>query len=344
MAIYVHLLSVLLVPVLLVWFAVASISRPRARRLLIPMLLLLVLLTLVYLPIVRWQLRLWLRDAFQTGHASVPLGTMLTALLWGFSRGVQGGRSLWTLVPFVFLLLAGLLLPWKENGDPDGGLTAVDETGLSAARRGPMALDRIGSRFVARLWLVTWIALPVLGVFVVSLRKPIFADRYLIWIAPAFYMLMSAGLTMVWRRWRALAIALLLLVLSLNLQATWAHAHTVIKSDFRNAVGYVEKRRAPDELLLFLMPYALHTYNYYAGEAAPFADAPYTNSGATAAQVDADLSRISEGRAAVWLILSEKEMWDRRGLVRSWLQNHGDATDEAQFVRVKAVRYALRTP
>jgi 4-amino-4-deoxy-L-arabinose transferase-like glycosyltransferase len=339
LSIYVHLLSVWLILVQIVWFITALVLRPRARRQAVPMLVMLALLTLPYLPIVRWQLKLWLRPAFQTGHSFVPLPTMVTTLLWGFSRGVQSGASLWALLPFVFLLLGGAVLTTKSSDAADDSTAVPSPVASTRPRAAPLA-----SWMPARLLLIAWIAIPILAVYLVSLSKPLFTDRYLIWIAPGFYLLLATGLTALWQRWRPLGTALLILILALNAQAIWGQANTTIKSDFRSAASYVEQRRAPGELLLFLMPYARHTYAYYAHDAAPWAEAPFTNAGGSAELVDAELIRITTGRDAVWLIRSEPEMWDSRELTPSWLEAHGSLTDEAHFVRVQAFRYTLTAP
>jgi len=341
LAIYVHLLSVLLIGVEVAWFLIASVVRPRTRRQLGPMLLMLALLTLPYLPLIRWQIRLWLRPSFQTGHPFVPLGAMLAVLLWGLSRGVQGDSPLWTLTPFVFLLLTGMVLGWREGKEGTEGTEGAE--GADGDLRSAMGDGQpaISDQRLAIGALLCWLLLPPLAIYLISLHKPLFADRYLIWVTPAFYLLLARGLAVAWQRWRPLAVALLILVVALNLQAVWGQAHTAIKSDFRRAAAYVETRRAADEPLLFLMPYIRHTYSYYAGDATPWLDAPYTNGGATPADVDAELSRLTAGRSAVWLIASEAELWDRRGLVVAWLEKHGTRTEEADFARVHVARYTL---
>ena len=344
LGLYVHVLAVLLIVVEIAWFVIACIVRPRSRRQLLPALVMLALLTLPYLPLVRWQVRLWLHPTFRTGHPFVPLGTMLTVLLWGFSRGVQGESTLWTLTPFVFLLLAGMVLGWREGKEGTEGAEGAE--GAQGNSRELGGTEESGEAEICDLrfvvcGLLCWLALPVLGIYLISLHMPLFADRYLIWVAPAFYLLLASGLTAAWRRWRPLAMLLLVLIVALNLQAAWSQAHTTIKSDFRSAAAYVERRRAPDELLLFLIPYVRHTYAYYADDPTPWAGAPYTNAGATEEEVDAELSRITQGRPAVWLIASEAEMWDRRGLVPAWLEAHGTRTEEADFVRVHVARYVL---
>ena len=342
LAIYVHLLSVLLIVVLVCWFAVEWLQRPAARRHTGPMLLVLALLTLPYLPIVRWQLVLWLQESFQTGHAVVSPTTMLASLLWGFSRGVQGSGSLWTLLPTVFVLLAGAALGWGRNG---GGVRESADANEEAPSR-PRVLqaavkDHLPQFSVVRLLL--WLVLPVLGLYIISLRKPLFTDRYLIWIAPAFYLLLARGMWEMGKRWRLLAVVLGTVLLALNLQALWSQAHTIIKSDFRAASAFVEERQAPEDLLLFVMPYVRHPYSYYSGQPLSWADPPYTNSGATEAEVDVEMSRITDNHPVVWLIQSEEDAWDRRSLARAWLDEHGALNESAEFVRVQVARYDLTT-
>jgi len=45
------------------------------------------------------------------------------------------------------------------------------------------------------------------------------------------------------------------------------------------------------------------------------------------------------GRDEVWLIASEVEMWDQRGLVQAWLDENMQRADQAHFARVDVYRY-----
>jgi hypothetical protein len=47
------------------------------------------------------------------------------------------------------------------------------------------------------------------------------------------------------------------------------------------------------------------------------------------------------GYQVVWLILSEPEMWDPRGMTVAWLDEQGRATARADFARVSVTRYEL---
>ena len=67
--------------------------------------------------------------------------------------------------------------------------------------------------------LITWLLFPVLLIYALSLRQPIFTDRYVIWIAPAAMIFIALGVQAVWRhagavpRYLAAGLAVYVLVL-----------------------------------------------------------------------------------------------------------------------------------
>ncbi len=315
-----HVWAVLLIPVCAGWLALLW---PDYRRRTLPFLLALAIPALPYFALVGWwQVRLFTTPDFQTGHPFVPLAQMAASLATAFSQGVARSPNLWIMAGLTFLLLAGGVL---------GGVSMA----------GP------GSPYVWRrlrmvLLLLVWLLLPPLLLYLISLSKPLYTDRYVIWIAPALLILLAQGIAALAQIWRPMGMAALAAVLAMGLLAGWRQMHTPIKSDFRAAAAYVETRREPGEVLLFQIPYNRVVYEYYAGPQAGSIDGRYTNSGSDEAQVDAEMrGEIGDARA-VWLLASEEEMWDRRGLVRQWLAEHGDVADQQSFARVEVVRYVLR--
>jgi hypothetical protein len=191
---------------------------------------------------------------------------------------------------------------------------------------------------------------PIVAVWFVSLWQPLFTDRYLIWAAPAFYLLAGAGLAFLWRRGRWPAVLLLVGVLALfgvNLQA---QATLPIKSDLRAAAAYVEARYRPDDLLIFQIPHIRYTFDYYFDpETYTWADGLYTNHrGADGTYLTTEgtaglmLAQITRGYRTVWLVASEVGMWDERNLVQGWLEANGERVEEAHFARVDVYRYRMR--
>ncbi len=315
LCLYVHVLAALVIPVHLLWFAVGW---PDSRRRWRGYAAALAGLTLPYLPLGWWQLQMLMDHNFRPGFPFLPLDQMIAVLLWAFGRGLVPLPGAWSVGPMLFLALAGV---WMGDG--------------------LIPASRAGQRLRPLAWLGLWLALPVLGLFVISLQVPLFTDRYLIWISPALWMLAALGTIAIreYSRWAA-AIALGGVV-ALNLQAAGIQTHVPIKSDFRQAAALVERQRGPGDVVMVIMPYVRHVYAYYAAGDFPFVEPPYTNAGATPEQVDAEMRRRLTGQQGVWLVSSEEGFWDRRGLVQAWLEEHGKRLVERRFTRVSVTYYRL---
>ena len=328
LGLYLHLLAALVIPVQLAWLFLA-----RQRRARLAAALYAAALVLPYLPLVGWQAAMWL-SGFRTGHPFVPLSTILTVLAVGFSRGIAPVQHPITLLPYITALVAGV--------------------GLWTTRR-----------WRAGISLGLWLLFPPIALFGVSLRTPIFTDRYLIWTLPAFVIWLAAGCAALigGRSWsgapmRILGLALAGAILAFNLLAVWVQAHRPIKTDIRAAVAFVESHREPGDLLIFQIPYNRYTYRYYAGADrdpdAPFdlpdaagpvtwIDGPYTN-GRPVDDVGAELTAGTTGHRRAWLIAAEAALWDERGLTEAWLNHAGQIVDRGEFTRVVVTCYELVRP
>jgi mannosyltransferase len=375
LAFYAHILAALLVPVqVLLYFA----WWPRARRQWAGALASLACLTLPYLPLAFWQAPLALQ-ARETGFYAYALDEMVKILLNGWSTGILSWGWPWSTV------LMSALAVW-------GGL------------RG-------------RLALLGWLVIPLLAIWLISLRQPLFTDRYLIWTAPAFYLLVALGPASLCRlggrgrqAWttaargpgarpdlvrtlggtlgRAAAVVLAGVILACDGVNLWRQATVPIKSNFRAAASYVASYRASggpttehrtsdepavsqatddklalkcflplvvrdrysDELIVFQIPYGRHTFDYYfPTEEYPWAEGLYTNHRApdgsylmSEQEAAFRMQEMTAGHDVIWLVATEVEMWDERGLVRAWLEANAQRTDEAHFMRVDVYRYVMR--
>lgn len=310
-----HVLAILVVLVHALWLVCLW---PASRRSWLPFGLTLLAPALPFFALAGWwQLRLFLNPDFQTGHPFVPLTGMAEVLLVGFGQGVGAPLYPPLLIGVIFLLLAGLTLGARS---------------LSADRRSPLRLATL---------LLSWVAVPALLLFAISLRKPLFADRYLIWIMPGLAIAAALGLSALSRTWRPLGWLALAALLAVNLWTGARQVRVPIKADWRAAAAYVTAHRQPGDRLLYLIPYNRFSFEYYAGPQVDWADGPYTNNANPPQQVADEMRRATHGAPAVWLIASEEALWDSRGLVRSWLAAHGQVTAAVQFTRVEVVRYQL---
>lgn len=318
LAFYSHLLAALLIPVEVLWFWLHPRRQRQAWR---GGAITLALLTLPYLPMLRWIAPLLLA-ARETGYPAYSLGKMLMALFNGWTVGVAQGFSSGRFPIYVALFL---------------GLMVVVGMGALAFRKRFAAL--------ARLWL--WMLVPLLLLWLVSLRGPIFTDRYLIWAAPAFYALAGTGMATIhaFRRWSI--VLLLLHALVLNGVGLYRQATIPIKPQFQAATHYIETRRAPDELVLFQIPYNHHVALYYAeAPLDPWAEAPFSNwklaDGSyqvDMAYVDKEMAALVGDYAGVWLVYSEVALWDERELVKQWLDRRARLIEQQSYAGVTVYYY-----
>jgi mannosyltransferase len=388
LAVYTHIIAALLIPVqVLIYFA----WWPKARRRWLGALISLACFTLPYLPLAGWQIPLLFQDGagqvFQSPDQIVP--TLLAGWRTGnlfLLRSRVTGFEHYTLGRMIQILFTGWSVgyfgfsgwAWFLGAALMAGLAVWGLVGffLLRGRR-----EELGKRFS----LLCWLAVPGLIVWYISLWQPLFTDRYFIWSALAFYLLIAVGLATFWRAsiWgQGVTLLLVALVLAFNGVNQWLQATSPGKADYRGAAGYVAERYgAPDaerqaeqspavcegcthgvylplvtsgsgafdELIIFQIPYAKYSFNYYFPyEGYPWADGLYTNhrypDGSymmSEAQAVEEMERMTEGYHVVWLIATEAEMWDERGLVKGWLDAHMRLVDEAEgeYLWVDVYRY-----
>jgi len=267
-------------------------------------------LTLPYLPLLLWQ---WphLAQPAETGFAFVPWHTMARRLGEVFSRGIIGWPA---AIPLVLLL-------------------------------GAMAMGMILAKKRVAWGLLWWAGAPLVGLYLVSLRRPLFTERYLIWTLPAWLMLAAGGLAALAQRkkvGRWVAVGWTAGLVAAGLVGIGYQWNTPVRADFRSAAAFVSSHHQAGELILFQIPYLQATFDYYAPELEyRVAEGPYTNWDNPPAEVDDHLHRTTAGYRRVWLILSEAPMWDARGLTVDWFQTHGRLLEQVTLNRVQVTKWEL---
>jgi hypothetical protein len=340
-AMYAHLLSVLLIPLHLVWFAIAW---PQAKRHRLGYSLTLAGLTLPYLPMAWWHWELLTAAERKTGFTFTPLAEMVQVLVLNHLRGFLPPAAAVWLAPVFFLGLAGLVLGVGEIGVPPAG---------------PLPRLPAWRRFGL---IVAWFAAPVAAIYLLSLRQPVFTDRYLIWVGPALLMVLALGVSSLrsnaGRLGRPLAVIAVVYVVGYWVYAGWQQKVQPTKYDLASAVGYVVQQRTPGSLLILQIPHMEYAYRYYSSDfgPAPFQDSDarlgawigglWTQNGLpddqAFAQVDAQMRQQTAGYRDIWVLRSEVEMWDPRYLMDRWLDEHGALVDQAHFNGAQVRHYVLR--
>ncbi len=324
LAFYTHILAALLIPIQIILYL---LWRPWARRQWRGALISFLLVALPYIPLVVWQAPAIFR-AQETGFHRYTLGQMVEILLNGWSLGIACEGRPWGAVLMGALAVGGMVGPFIAPAD--------------SPRMGQAAPLR------NRLALFCWIALPLAALWLVSRWQPLFTDRYLIWTAPAFYIAMALGLVFI-RRWSNVVMLILLSAILIFAGFNqWCQATTPIKSDFRAAAAHVADHEASTaDLMIFQIPHGRYTFDYYFPQDDylwreglftnhQHPDGTYLMSAGETAQ---HMTAMTAHHDAVWLIVTEMEMWDQRALVKNWLDEHWELTGSAHFTRVDVYRY-----
>ncbi len=121
-AIYTHLLLIMLYPLFFLWFLIAW---PQSKRHWRGYSLAMAGLILPYLPMVVWQWDMLMAGSKVTGFTFTPLQEMLRVLILNHSRGFLTDPDLLWLTPVFFLFLAGMIfgageLAERRNESLDG--------------------------------------------------------------------------------------------------------------------------------------------------------------------------------------------------------------------------------
>ena len=306
---YLHILSPLM---LTVYGVVALLYYANLRHHWRAWLISMACLTVPYAPLVIWQFS-FLVSGDGRGHPFYPLHRELFLLFQLYTGGLWP-MGLIIIIIFVFLLLCGLFFPNRRAT-------------LTPAKR---AL------------LTAWLLLPPLVVYIISLRVPIFEDRYLIYITPAFYLITVLGLVLVRRQAKWLASLCLSLILAINLTGNWQQQRQPIKADFRAAAAYMSGQPFPPATIMVQMPYLQHTLDYYYPHPYTFLPGLWTNGNNNEVAIAQEMAGLTANLTDLWLVTSEEDTWDRRHLVRAWLNQNADLIAQAHFKHVDVYHYQFR--
>jgi len=175
-----------------------------------------------------------------------------TALSLG--QSVQPSQVWPLLVVTGVLFLLGLLPGIGESGNRGIGESGNREIGESLI-----------SDLQAPLLLVAYAFVSPLLIYLASLITPLYHVRYVFTYAPAFYVLLGAGLAWLARRvWPLAAAAALVLLVGSAFSVYELHTNPrYAADDFRAAISYIAERWRPGDAVLINAGYAYPGFLYY---------------------------------------------------------------------------------
>lgn len=259
-------------------------------------------------------------DLLGSWQPSVGLGEMLGILAVKLAVNRADPATEW----WGALLLAGLAL---------AGLAVWARGGVGAPREAGAQADPPPSLHPAVLLAGALLA-PILLFYLITLRVPLFQDRYLIILLPPYLLAAAGAVAWLARRLPPVAPALLAALLLL----AWIPLRDVVyaadsqKEDWVGAYRAIAPHVREGDVLLIHPGYLRPTADYYARRLPGLARLPIVTlpSLRTEAfderELDAVLAGATWGKTRVWLVTSDERLRsdDERDLLRTWY--HGNTT------------------
>lgn len=259
----------------------------------------------------------WL-PAFITQSLGVYRGFWLPELTWAKVGGV--------LLEFVSEFLP---LPLGALGVVGGLYIGLAVLGLITLRRRPVLV----------VFSLTLFAVPFAGELLVSLRRPIFYGRTLIWISLPLYVLLAAGIRKL-RRWPLMLVGLLF-ILTTNGLSLHAYYTQFEKEQWDDAAALVAERAELSDLILFNATWMQIPFDYYFHQ---MSDVSVVEHGVPGDLFDrgilepkmaeSDLPYLRElvsGHDRVWLIYSHNWYTDPQNLIPTALQEELKQLDSRRY-------------
>jgi mannosyltransferase len=287
-------------------------------------------LTVPYLPIALWELRFFWNGAV-TWHRPIGPLDFLRVTFTKFATGVRAdeGTALRGLILFGGLAVLGALpLVWKHA---------------------PWAEPTMGPRRRS-VFLAGLVVVPMALFYAITLIQPLFSDRYLIVITPAFILLVAGGLLALER----LAWPLAIVAMAGIVATSWVPlrdvnlATTAQKEDWRTAYERIAEHAHPNDVVIIHPGYLRTTFEYQALDDARLRTVPLvvlpvelTDGTSEDRALDLFLQRSTANFERVWLILSpdrvaQVDPLDRKGdcqadRLRDWFCYNGRLVDEREL-------------
>ena len=199
--------------------------------------------------------------------------------------------------------------------------------------------------------LVFWLLPPVVELLV-SLRRPVFYDRTLIWTTLPYYLLLARGMILpanvrkFWRHaWMTMSLGAVTLLCALGL---WGYYVDFAKEEWDQVASFVAAQAKPGDIVLFHASWAELPFDYYYPKDAPGLlqhgiPADLFEAGVLEPPMTpADASRVKaliQGRDQVWLVYSHWWYTDPDGLLLRVLGEQMVIAAERDWPGIRVVRY-----
>lgn len=105
--------------------------------------------------------------------------------------------------------------------------------------------------------------LPVFLVYIVSIFRPIFLPRYLIFVAPSLFVLLSWTLVNFTKKSISLPLLIILIIMSLALNLQNRSAITPVKENYAAAAAHINSAATAHDIVAISSPFTIYPVEYY---------------------------------------------------------------------------------
>jgi mannosyltransferase len=294
------------------------------------------------------RMRVPLRQVAPAWPLSLALGlgaALLLWLPWLPSFLIQSRRvydEFW-IQPPTFM---GVLTHWRDLGSAFGpGGPYLIPLVLLFAALAALGAWRLRRRPAVLALLLLLLLAPFAGELLVSLRRPIFYTRTLIWTSIPLYLLLAAGLLQL--RFRPLIAIVTLALMLLNAGSLVGYYRYYEPEDWRSVAGHVASQVQPGDVLLFNAGWMQIPFDYYyrrVGSPAEEHGVPadmFERGILEPKMTTADIARLAaliDGRPRVWLLYSHNWYTDPQSIIPRYL---GDTLDQIRAQDFKGIKVYL---
>ena len=204
--------------------------------------------------------------------------------------------------------------------------------------------------FSVFLFLAAMFFIPVLGELVVSIRRPIFIDRTLIWVTIPMFIVLAAGIVQL--RFHLLMVLMLGILATNYLFSTGDYYRFYQKEDWSNPAGYIANFIEKDDLILFNSTMTQIPFDYYFKTWANLYDLQVEKHGVPADLLDSgvlepimtesdipELISLLQGHNRVWLVYSHNSYTDPMELIPQTLATQMKLLKKRDFYGVQVQLY-----
>ncbi len=317
--------------------------RSMARRDLLPLLVAQAAVALFYapwLPVMAEQFSQW--PAISEFYNLVSLVAHLFPI---FSLGLasDAARLMLPLLVFAAVLLAGV---WPQPFTS----TLTDERPTWRSRL--YWLLHVENHLLPFFCLVV----PVLAMFALSLRRPLYNPKFLLVAAPAFCFLLARGLSSVYAiastlkktsvRWQMVGPALALIAFLVIAGSSWQALRSYYldaryaRDDYRTVVQTIQAGERSGDAIILHAPGQTDIFGYYYKGVLPVYLLPRQRPLEEKATL-AELADIAAKHSRLWVVYYGDQQADPTRVIASWLEKNTFKASDRWFGNVRLVLYAI---